>query len=115
MIEQSTREYEKSRKPPDRISVADIPSFPGSSPVLFLHNEDTRMSFAVSRAPSPPPDIRDFYRARLIATGWKPMFDRLSRVAIYLKGTDLCCVGVDNSVLGGESRITLLHKQHGMQ
>lgn len=137
-IEQSASEFKASIKPPDRHLMKTIPGYPGSEPVFFAKDENTRMSMAISKTQSAPAGVCDFFESRLISSGWRPALvagsalhhnktasgtgmegisDALrgSGMAIYLKGMEICCVLVDSSEVTGENRITILHKQPGVK
>lgn len=137
-LEQSASEFKASIRPPDRHLMKTIPAYPGSEPVFFAEDENTRMSMAVSKTQSAPAGVRDFFESRLTSSGWTPALvapsalhhnkivsgtatrgitDALcdSGMGVYLKGMEICCVLVDSSEGTGENRITILHKQPGVK
>lgn len=117
---QSPSEFKVSCKPPTYHLMKTIPAYPGSEPVFFAKDENTRMSMAVSRTQSAPGGVREFFEARLAASGWTPALSPAKRgstqgMTVYLRGPEICCVFVDSSAIPGECRITLLHKQQGIE
>lgn len=116
-LEQSVSEFKRSSKPPLKLPVKSLPSYPGSELLFFAKDEKTSTSFAVSTAPSNVSSARSFLTSRLVASGWKPTIPAKSDnmpapgMTVYLKNREVCCLFVSSSSRPGESRITLLHKR----
>jgi hypothetical protein len=113
-MEQTAQEYEQSRQPPAAHPIAELPEYPGSSPLFFVANSDTDLKLLVTEAAALPPDIQRFYRDALTGAGWSPVLPAArnstpSRLVMYQRGPELCGVFVepDGHTRG---RITLLHK-----
>lgn len=122
-VEQSEDEYKSSQSPPEDHPTTPIPPYPGSKPEFYVRDGNTEASLAISTADSAPGTVRDFFRARLTASGWTPALApaqadrhllRDQSMSVYLKDRQMCCVMVTAEV-AGTSRITLLHKTQGMK
>jgi hypothetical protein len=120
-IEQSPSEARASAQAPREQGLPGIPAYPGSVPVFFAKNEDTQMGLAVSTATCLPADVDAFFQARLPGLRWTPALPRQRRATrdrvmrLYHKGPDLCCVFAESIGATGGTRITLLHKRHGIK
>jgi hypothetical protein len=123
VIEQTKREFTRSKSPPADGAVDGIPEYPGCSPVFKAEDHNTGTAFAVSQARAPAATIREFYRVRLAADGWKEAISqadagrpaRISQPAgpsliVCLKPGKLCCILAEENDFPGATRITIVHK-----
>ncbi len=106
-----------------------IPAYPGSEPVFFAEDENTRMSMAIAKTNASTAGVRKFFESSLTASGWTLAFPgnrarqtglsapspQAHSMPVYLRSGEICCVLVAPSKIPGHSRITLLHKRQGMQ
>jgi len=116
-FEQSAEDAQRGREPPGDSWPADLPSYPGSKPLLVAEDTRTRVSLAVATAPADPSAVSAFFRASLEAQGWQPALpavsgvERKRRLEVYLKATEICCLLVEGVMPPAGSRITLLHQR----
>lgn len=119
--EQSDADRRRSASPPTGPLLTDIPEFPGSTPVFSASDENAGMSMAISRTQTGEAEVRQTLDMALAGEGWRSAFPSAGatapapRLRVYLKQQQVCCVLVDASERQGETRITILHKQHGMK
>lgn len=114
-IEQSAADYEASIKPPNEHMIAEIPEFPGSTPVFYARNRDTALQLESSSTRSTPADVNRFYSDRLGAAGWQAPLQDASSLRLFMKGPAVCMVFATEPDKTGTSTITLLHKTHGVK
>lgn len=118
IIEQTAAEAELSSKPPLKHMLREIPPYPGSIPEFFMKDANTSTELAVASTSADKTDVYDFYNLSLRSTGWSPSFPTSKEsspdhqsLMMYMKGSAICCLYVNDSGSKGSNRITLLHKQ----
>jgi hypothetical protein len=119
-IQQSEADYQASSKPAVQHVIRDIPSFPGSEPVFNAVDEKSNAGLDISQTSADASSIRNFFISQLTSSGWSPALPGYSTqggpsMLVFNKGRGICCVMVDSSEAGGKNRITLLHKQQGIE
>ncbi|MDD4872564.1 MAG: hypothetical protein PHR77_18595 [Kiritimatiellae bacterium] len=119
-IQQSEGDFRASAKPPKQHMIKDIPSFPGSEPTFYAADDKSNAGLAVSQTTSDPASVRSFFTSQLASSGWTPAMPGYSAqngpsMLVFNKEHEICCVMVDPSETAGKNRITLLHKQRGIE
>ncbi len=114
-VEQTARDYEASKAPPDKHLIREVPEFPGSKPSFYAKNKDTEFQIAASTAPAAPADIAAFYANTLSAQGWENPLQDSASLQFFVKGSAVCMVMASRQERTGSSSITLLHKTHGVK
>jgi hypothetical protein len=94
-----------------RIDEVPIPS--GSRVLSSLKNLDTRTDLETLSIRMPAEGVRAFYDAGMLRNGWSRLFPaaREGEMLVYVKGANVCCLGISAADLDGDTRVTLLHKQ----
>jgi hypothetical protein len=114
---QSEAQFRESGQAPPPAPVAGIPAFPGATAVSSLRNEGTGTTLAVWDADAAPAAVQEFYAGTLRAAGWRaatPGRDDAG-LAVFVRGPEICCVGVSAGRAGGPCRISLLHRRQGLK
>jgi len=128
LIEQSEEDARQSKLAPAASMLSAVPSYPESKPVFFASDGNAGMSMEISRVRTDEESVRQFFATALPGAGWTYAFDpapnaNVSTVTaaggpslkVYLKKQEVCCVLVDASDVANETRITVLHKRHGLK
>lgn len=114
-IEQSTFDYESSIKPPERHLLPELPEFPSSSPAFYAANSDTDLQIAASVTSAGPAEVKAYYSQRLSAQGWFNPLNDAGSLLLFARGNAVCTVMTADSEQPGITKITLLHKKHGVK
>ncbi|GEM_PF-4618528 len=112
-LTQSTRAFEAARRGPSHHLMQEVAPFEGSRPHLYVKDDATQFSLAMSKSFSPAPDIQRSFARRLAARGWHPV--TVDGAQIYRRELDLCVVLVSPSAGNTENTITVLHKRPGRE
>lgn len=116
---QSTAAAEAARRDPERNGIKGLPLYPDSEILFSASDLNARMSISVASTPASATQIHSFFASHLASDGWiAPVSDPSSgatRLAVYLKPSEVCCISVDDGETSGMSRITLLHKSLRME
>ena len=115
-IQQDKNEYAESGKLSNRSVMKSLPSFPGSTPVFFGEDENSKMSMAVSETTADSSGVFDYYNTALTGSGWTPFNtgsrnNRKADINVFIRGPEIACVFVEASGEKNVSRITLLYKK----
>lgn len=119
-LDQTQREFEASRAAPARHPLTALPEYPAAEPSFFARDDHAGMSLAVAVAAASARDVQGFYSDRLTGEGWEPALKSAGGATValgmdlYQRGRETCCVFADATPNGG-TRITLLHKQPGVE
>ncbi len=110
-IEQSTDEFDRSSRAPARHRLT---SYPNSTPVFFMKNEDTRTAIELSNAYCDPDAAYDALDSSMTEEGWLSPFPLQGaiqrRMNVYLRNKELCLVFAGGSQANGRSTVVVLHK-----
>ena len=116
-IEQSNADFEASQAAPSRHQMKALPPYPGSQPIFFAEDSDTRLRVAVSETIAQAETVHSFYDQELRAKGWIPSMPNAPGIdlplPLYVRRSELCCVAVTPTQSASLQRITLLHKELG--
>lgn len=111
MFEQSAANAKASGDVPQRHFMEVVPPYPGSDPVFYAKNDETGMSLEISTTSGGEGEARAFFESSLADAGWKPaMPEQKSGLAVFTRGSEVCCVLVAADETEGRNRITVLHK-----
>lgn len=111
MFEQSAADAKASGAVPQRHFMEVVPPYPGSDPVFYAKDDNTGMSMEISTSAGGAADARAFFDSSLASAGWhSPMPAQSRGLAVFTRGTEICCVLVSADETGGKNRITVLHK-----
>ncbi len=117
-IEQSENDYRLSRERPERAALAGLPVFADSTPRLFVRDDKTQMSLAVSDTTADADTVHRDIAAQLARQGWSatmPAAPAGAALRVYGRGAEICCVHVSPLQSAAGNAITLLHKQRGIE
>lgn len=108
---QSDADERQSRSTPSH-GLDDVPALPDADVEGLLRSDDTRTAVERLTTRRAPEGVLAFYDGAMTRGGWT----RLSgapdaSLRIYVKDTDVCCVGARAVESDGETRVTLLHKR----
>jgi len=118
-LDQSEAEAEASARPPADAALKDLPAYPGGETVFFVQDDHASLGAVVFRSPAGAETVQRYYAATLPGGGWTPL--PLTRglaeasLRLYVKNDRLCCVLVEPSRTEGVNRITVLHKERGIE
>ncbi len=116
-IEQSNADFAASQTSTHQHQLKALPPYPGSTPLLYAEDSDTKLRVAVSETLAHPDSIRQFYDHELKAKGWTPSLTDAEGVGLalplYIRRSELCCIGITPTQTTSAQRITLLHKELG--
>ena len=116
-IEQSNSEFAASEADLHEHELKALPPYPGSIPIFFAEDADTRLRIAVSETLAQADSIRHFYDRELRSRGWLPSLPDGSNgrlpMPLYIRKSELCCIAVTSTQTASVQRITLLHKELG--
>lgn len=121
VLTQSAAEYTRSLEPPAIHQLDAAPVYPGSVARTFLADEQSSAQLEISSASGGPAAIHDFFATALAQQGYRPLSatggrgPADSRLAIFQKGQNVCCILVQASPPGREAMITVLHKHLKME
>jgi hypothetical protein len=111
MFEQSSSDAKASGDVPQRHYMEVVGPYPGSDPVFYAKNDDTGMSMEISTTAGGAGEARAFFDSSLAGAGWSsPMPAQKGGLAVFTRGSEVCCVLVSADETGGRNRITVLHK-----
>lgn len=111
----SERNASRARELHHRLEAVPVPR---EARVLgYQRNTDTRTSLECLTVPMAGEEVRGYYKAAMARDGWSRVFQSAPAggLQIYVKGSDVCCVGIGGGDSYGESNITLLHKQGAVE
>jgi len=118
-LDQSEAEAEASKRPPAEATVKDLPPYPSAEPVFFVQDDRASMGAVVYRTPAGADTVQKFYEGALRGAGWKSVAPerglREQSLRVYVSNDRVCCVLVEASRTEGMSRITVLHKERGIE
>jgi hypothetical protein len=120
MLRQTTVDYEKSLAPPATHCLTEIAGYPGSNPLAFWRNFNTRLTVATARTGDEPQRIINYYAGMLTTDGWHGVPGDPSRLAntpralFFVKDQQFCAITTKESD-SDETIITILHKQLGTE
>lgn len=120
VLRQSLVDYEKSLVPPATHRLVEIAGYPGSNPLVYWRNFNTRVAVATARSGDQSQNIINYYAGVLPADGWQGVPGNPSRLAntprtlFFTRGNQFCAIATDES-RAGETIITILHKQLGTE
>jgi hypothetical protein len=111
-IEQSASDAKLSGAGPTEHLMKAVPFYPDSAPLFYAKNNDTGMSLEISSARVAETSVREFYDSSLSGAGWTSAMPGMnSGLAVFHKGSEICCVLVAaDDDAPGSSKITVLHK-----
>ena len=116
-IEQSNAEYAASETDLHSHELKALPPYPGSKPLFFAEDADTKLRVAVSETLAHADSVRHFYDRELKSKGWIPSLPDSSNarrpMPLYIRKSELCCIAVTATQKSSLQRITLLHKELG--
>ncbi|MBT3193420.1 MAG: hypothetical protein HN341_12790 [Verrucomicrobia bacterium] len=116
-IEQANADFLASQNPPGKHRIKAVPSFPGSTPMFFAEDVNTKLRIAVNTSAAPTDSIRKFYDQELRARGWTASLSddqgTATEMPLYHRRSELLCLLVVPSQAGQTQQITLLHKELG--
>lgn len=116
ILDQSENDARASDAPPARHMIEEIPAYPGSVPVSYMLNEDTRSAIEVSSTRADPASVQNYYETSLSGAGWTPVLPPCGSGAIYLRGREICLVMARcRPDCPGETTITVLQKRTAME
>lgn len=118
-LTQSTRAFEAARRGPVNHLMRDVAPFPGSRPQLYVRDDGTGFSLAISKSSAPAADIRRSFARRLEADDWRAAVPTSAAASngtqIYRRELDLCVVLVSADMGAADHTITVLHKRPGRE
>jgi hypothetical protein len=116
-IEQSNAEYAASETELHSHELKALPPYPGSKPLFFAEDADTKLRVAVSETLAHADSVQLFYDRELRSKGWIPSLpdssDAQRPMPLYIRKSELCCIAVTPTQTSALQRITLLHKELG--
>jgi len=90
----------------------EVPALPGAEIEGVLRSDDTHTAVERLTTRRAPSGVLAFYDGAMTRGGWTRLSGEPdASLRIYLKGSDVCCVGVRAAESDGETRVTLLHKR----
>jgi hypothetical protein len=115
-ISQTAAEARQSRTPP-RNPLPELGTFPGAATVFYARDEEARTGMAVFESDAAPETLEAHYDAHLSARGWlAPLpLKGSQQLRLYQRKGAVCVVFAVRGPGGGPSRITLLHKELGIE
>jgi len=117
IIEQSNADFAASETPTSEHQLKAIPPYPGSSPVFFAEDADTKLRVAVSETLAHGDSVRQFYDRELKARGWMPALKGAENgnlgLPLYIRRSQLCCLSISPARNSTAQRVTVLHKELG--
>ncbi len=116
-VVQSDSEQKASRSGEVRHQIDDVPVPSGVRVLSYMRNDDTRTSLERVAVRMSVDGVKEYYDAFMPRNGWSRLFaaSRESGLLVYVKGANVCCVGIGTVDSYGESRVTLLHKQGAVE
>ncbi len=115
-IAQTAAQARQSRTPP-RNPLPELGTFPGAATVFYARDEEARTGMAVFESDAAPETLEAHYDAHLSARGWlAPLpLKGSQQLRLYQRKGAVCLVFAVRGPGGGPSRITLLHKELGIE
>lgn len=113
-ITQSRADFLASGRRPERSLLDRVPALPGSSPRLFVADDEARAAIEVSDARMPPAAALARMESQLIGDGWVPTVPvepGAGLPLLYRKGREVCIVSAGPGPEG--TSVTRLHKVLG--
>lgn len=121
-IEQSQNERAASDEMPDRATLKGIGPLPVAEPVFYVRDRRAGMSLVVQKTKLSPLSVHQTFAAQLRASDWLPALPELkhrpaneTRFAVYMNGDNTCVSLATLDQSTGTTRITVLHKQPGIE
>jgi hypothetical protein len=111
MFEQSSADAKVSGAVPQHHFMEVVTPYPGSDPVFYAKNDETGLSMEISTTAGGAAEACAFFGSSLAGAGWSsPMPGQNGGLAVFTRGSEVCCVLVSADETGGRNRITVLHK-----
>lgn len=112
-VAQSDSERRASKPAEVRHQIDEVPVPSGTRVLSCLKNLDTRTALERLSIRMPAEGVRGFYDAFMARNGWSRLVhaSRDGGLQVYVKGANVCCLGISAADSDGESSVTLLHKQ----
>lgn len=113
-VTQSKEDFLASGRRPERSLLSRVPGLPGSTPRLFVADDEARAAVEVSDARMPAPAALARMESQLVGDGWAPTVPvepGAGLPVIYRKGREICIVSAGPGPEG--TSITRLHKVLG--
>ena len=119
-IEQSLGDYERSKRPPTRSLLTELPTPPGATPDFHMKDNKTAMAIEMSTSAMYPADIHRHISQSMSTHGWTPLtpLERMQStpgLMIYLRGKELAMVSASINPHTRQSTITMLHKRPALR
>lgn len=116
-LNQSKRDYETSKRPPQRNLLTELPMYGGSVPELFMRDRETGTTLAIETSDAPPARVLTALATDMRADGWIPLSASANAggAIVYARKDLRATLHVGPGPGGGGSRITRLHKEPGVE
>jgi len=116
-IRQNKNEYKKSKLPMTEHLLAKVPSYPGSTPVSFLANDDTSFSMETSEVYASPTAVQSYYVNTMDSLGWTTGIplktgQKLPNYMAWVKSKKFCSVYA-NINPNGKTTVNIIYKELG--
>ena len=115
-IRQNKNEYKKSKLPMTE-HLLKVPSYPGSTPVSFLANDDTSFSMETSEVYASPAAVQSYYINTMDSLGWTTGIplktgQALPNYMAWIKSKKFCSVYA-NINPNGKTTVSIIYKELG--